>query len=203
MRLVAFVLAACVLMGGSAAAQWKEYAYITDGFAVAFPADPEVEEVAMYEIVPGKMVPARIYSVRHNNGLFKMTVADARDQVLDENAVLAHAISKMAQGGEVRIDYPHRIYRIYGRQLSIARPDGSLTTAAVFYANERLYQIESTKLAGGSDTDLIMFQQSLTFDRNVRNRTPEQVRAIVAACSRPGGPNNPAGADDPRCAAAE
>jgi hypothetical protein len=203
MRLIAFVLAA-LIVSGPAAAQWKDYSYVAEGFGLIFPADPEVEEVAMFQIVPGKMVPARIYSVRHNNGLFKMTVADARDAGLQEAPVIAHAIRQMTQGGQVKIDFPHRIYRIYGRQLSIERPNGVLTTAAVFFANERLYQIEGTRLPGGSDTDIIQFQQSLTFDRNVPNRTAQQMQAMRAACARGVGgtaaPGNPAGADDPRCA---
>jgi hypothetical protein len=62
---------------------------------------------------------------------------------------------------------------------------------------DRLYQIEGTKLAGGSNTDPIRFQQSLTFDRNVANRTPQQMQAIRAACV--GINANPAGLDDPRC----
>jgi hypothetical protein len=203
MRLIAFVLAAFVVSGPAAAQQWKEYAYIVEGFAIAFPAEPQVEET-MYQIVPGRSVPAHVYSVRENNGLFKVTVADARDTGLQEAPVVEHAVRQITQGGQVKIDYPHRIYRIYGRQLSVERPNGSLTTAAVFYANERLYQVESTRLPGGSDTDLIKFQQSLIFDRNVMNRTREQIAAIRAACTRGvagnDAPGNPAGSDDPRCA---
>jgi hypothetical protein len=52
-------------------------------------------------------------------------------------------------------------------------------------------------MGGGSDSDLIRFQQSLTFDRNVANRTAEQMASYRAACA---GINvNPAGLDDPRC----
>ena len=196
MRLIAFVLAALVV-SGPAAAEWKEFNSVSEGFGVVFPADPDVEEVAMFEVVPGKMVPARIYSARYDNSLFKMTVVDGRDAGLQEAPVIEQAIKRMTQGGELKINFPHRIYRIYGRQLSIARPDGSLTTAAVFFAHDRLYQIESTKLAGGSNSDLIRFQQSLTFDRNVANRTPQQMQAIRAACV--GINANRAGLDDPRC----
>ena len=195
MRLIAFVLAASVV-SGPAAAEWKEFNSVAEGFGVVFPADPDIQEVEKFEVVPGKMVPARIYSARYDNSLFKMTVVDGRDAGLQEGPVVDQALKKLTQGGEVKINFPHRIYRIYGRQLSVARPD-SLTTAALFFANDRLYQIESTKFAGGSDTDAIRFHQSLTFDRNVANRTTQQMQAIRAACN--GGNANPAGLDDPRC----
>jgi hypothetical protein len=204
MRLIAFVLAALVVTG-AAHAEWKEFSSVSEGFGVVFPAEPDVQEVAMFEIVPGKMVPARIYSTRYDNSLFKITVADGRDAALQEAPVIDQAIKRVTQGGELKFNIPHRIYRIYGRQLSVGRPDGSLTTAAVFFANDRLYQIESTKFTGGSDTDAIRFHQSLTFDRNVANRTPQQMQAIRAACTRGvagnDAPGNPAGFGDPRCAA--
>ena len=203
MRLIAFIVAA-LFVSGPAAAEWKDYNVIVEGFAVAFPNEPKVDEVAMYQIVPGKMVPAHIYTSSYNKGLFKVTVADARDAKLQEQPVLDQAIKQLTQGGQVKVDIPHRIYRIYGRQFSVARPNGNLTTAAVFYANERLYMIESTRLPGGSDSDLIQFQQSLIFDRNVPNRTAQQIETIRAACLRGVAgndrPGNPAGVGDPRCA---
>jgi hypothetical protein len=97
---------------------------------------------------------------------------------------------------ELKVNIPARIYRTYGRHLVIARPGGNQTTASVFFSNDRLYQLEGTTMAGGSDSDLIRFQQSLTFDRNVANRTPAQMQAFRAACA---GNANPAGLDDPRC----
>src|SRR5262245_15697379 len=207
MRLIAFALTAVVVgivSGAAAQQQWKEYNYITEGFGVQFPGEPQTEFVEKYEVAPGKTVPANVYSLRANNGLFKITVADGRDAKLNEDQVVQAAVRKLTQGGQVKVDFPHRVYRIYGRQFSVERPaQRTLTTAAVFYANERLYVIESTRMPGGSDTDLIKFQQSLIFDRNVRNRTEAQVNAIVAACK--GGvagndrPGNPAGLDDPRC----
>jgi hypothetical protein len=196
MRLIAFVLAA-VVVSGPAAAEWKEFNSVAEGFGVVFPAEPDTDDVAMFEVVPGKMVAAHIYSARYANSLFKMTIADARDAGLQEAAVIDQALKRLTQGGELKINIPHRIYRIYGRQISVARPDGSLTTAAVFFANDRLYQIESTKFAGGSDADAIRFHQSLTFDRNVANRTPQQMQAFRDACT--GINANPAGFDDPRC----
>ena len=171
---------------------------IAQGNALGEQAKPLM---ARGELVPDsiilKMVAARIYSARYDNSLFKMTVVDGRDAGLPETPVIDQALKRLTQGGELKINVPHRIYRIYGRQLSVARADGSLTTAAVFFANDRLYQIESTKFAGGSAADAIRFQQSLTFDRNVANRTPQQMQAFRAACV--GINANPAGLDDPRC----
>jgi hypothetical protein len=90
---------------------------------------------------------------------------------------------------------------VYGRQLSIAGRDGSHSTVAMFDTNGRLYQIEAKVLAGGNDTDLIRFQQSLIFDRDkIKNRDDETVKRIKEACAGSATrPNNPAGLDDPRC----
>src|SRR5215831_5896021 len=57
MRLIAFVVAALVL-SGPASAEWKEFNSVSEGFGVVFPAEPDVQEIAMFEVVPGKMVPA-------------------------------------------------------------------------------------------------------------------------------------------------
>jgi len=197
MRLIAFVLAALVV-SGPAAAEWNELSSVAEGFGIVFPADPNVDEIAMFEVVPGKNVPARIYSASYNNSVFKMTVADGRDAGLQEAPVIDQAIKRVSQGGELKVNIPARIYRTYGRQLVVARPGGNKTAAAVYFSNDRLYQLETTTLAAGSssNSDLIRFQQSLTFDRNVANRTAEQMAAYRAAC---GGNANPAGLDDPRC----
>jgi hypothetical protein len=126
-----------------------------------------------------------------------MTVVDGRDAGLQEAPVVEQALKRMTQGGELKFNIPARIYRHYGRHFSISRPNGGLTTASVFFSNDRLYQLETTMLPGGSNSDLIRFQQSLTFDRNVANRTPQEMQAIRAACV--GISANPAGLDDPRC----
>jgi hypothetical protein len=147
-------------------------------------------------------VPARIYTARQDKGVFKVTVADLANTGLAENAVIDHAVKMLSQGNEVKVDFPHRIYQVYGRQLSLAGPDGSRSTVAVFDTNGRLYQIEAKIFPGGNDTDLIRFQQSLIFDRDkLSNRSADTIKAIKEACSGPAGnvPNNPAGLDDPRC----
>ena len=181
MRSIGFVLAA-VVISAPAYAEWKEFSDINEGFAVTFPAPPTVEDVAKFEIAPGKMVPAHIYSASADKSDFKVTIAEGRGAGLQEALVIDQAMTRLKQGGELKMSLPHRIWAVYGRQVAITHPDGSTTKAAMFYVNDRLYQIEGTTHRGGSDSDLIRFQQSLILDRNATNRTPQQIAAIKAAC---------------------
>ena len=86
--------------------------------------------------------------------------------------MLDHAVQMLSQGGEIKVDIPHRISRVYGRQLSIAALDGSYSSVAVFYHKQRLYQIEGTVLPGATNltSDAIRFQQSLAFTDDSTNR---------------------------------
>jgi hypothetical protein len=196
MRLIALVLAAFVISGPAAAQSWQEYNYPEDSFSVMFPAAPKIERTP-HEVADGRMVPARVYSVRENNSELEMTVADLANTGLDEKTVIAYAVEKLSAGGVVKIDIPHRIYQVYGRQLSITGADGNLSTIALFDIGGRLYQIEAKLLPGGNDFDLIRFHQSLVFERGISNRSEEDVRAFREACR--GLNANPAGFDDPRC----
>src|SRR5262249_54344438 len=72
----------------------------------------------------------------------------------------------------------------YGRQLSIARPDGTRSTVAIFDHKGRLYQIEGKSLSTGNDATAatIRFAQSLVFTGGGSNRSPEEIQAARAAC---------------------
>jgi hypothetical protein len=171
MRVIAFIFAMFLIGGPAAAQSWKEYTYPGDAIAVAFPADPTVETTT-YQAADGHAVEARVYSVSQDGGVFRMTIADLPDAAT-EASVLDHAIKTLSRRGEIKVDIPHRISRVYGRQLSIAGPEGSRSMAAVFYFNKRLYQIEGKALPGNPNAaaDAIRFQQSLEFTDGGTNRT--------------------------------
>jgi hypothetical protein len=198
MRTIALVLAAFIASGPAAAQSWKEYSYPDYSFTVAFPADPQIETTT-YQVADGRSVRARVYTVRQNNSVLKVTVAELANTGLDESAVIGHAIKTLSAGGEVKFDIPHRIYRVYGRQLGVLGADGSRSTVAVFDHKGRLYLIEAKALPGGSDSavDTLRFQQSLVFTDGGSNRSEDAIRAIREACR--GAAFNPAGVDDPRC----
>jgi hypothetical protein len=161
MRLIAFILAAFVASSPAAAQSWTEYSYPDFAFTVSFPAEPRIE-TAIYQAADGRSAPARVYSVIQNNAVFTMTIVDLGSG-LEESAVIDHAIKTLSQGGEIKLDIPHRISRTFGRQLSIRAADGSHSSIAVFYTKQRLYQIEGKALATGNTADAIRFQQSLVF----------------------------------------
>jgi hypothetical protein len=98
----------------------------------------------------------------------------------------------MSEGGEVKINIPHRINRVYGRQLSILGRDGSRATVAVFDYNGRLYQIEGRSLSTGDDATAatIRFVQSLIFTGGGSNRSPDEIRAAQTACRGADGPES-------------
>jgi len=198
MRLIAFALAAFVAGGPAAAQNWQEYSYPAYSFTVAFPADPQIETTT-YRLADGRAVEARVYAVRQNDSVFTVTVAELGNTGLDERAVIDHAAKTLSEGSEVKINIPHRVYQVYGRQLSIAGADGSRSTVAVFDFNGRLYQIEGKALPGGNPLDMLRFQQSLVFTGGGSNRSAETIRAIREACRSATGVANPAGEDDPRC----
>jgi hypothetical protein len=198
MRKMLLALATFVLSGPVTAEEWPEYTYADDAFAVRFPVPPRIESTT-YRLADGRCLSARVYSVNRNDGAFKVTVADLANTNLDEAAVIDHAVRTLSKGGEVRINLPHRVYHVYGRQLTIQRADGSRNVTALLDYKAHLYQIEGEMLPGGNPLDALLFQQSLVFTDGGSNRSQETIEKYRAACR--GRSFDPAGFDDPRCSA--
>jgi hypothetical protein len=170
MRQIAVILALLAASAPATAQSWKEYRDPAYSFAVSFPGDPTIT-MTTYQ-AGDRPVEARVYSVAEDNAVFKVTIAEIADPALDEKAVIDQAIENLAQGGEIKVNIAHRVGRVFGRQLSIVGADGSRLSAAVFYLNGRLYQIEGRALATGEDAtgEAIRFQQSLVFTDRASNR---------------------------------
>jgi hypothetical protein len=181
MRLIALFLAVFVVSVPAAAQGWTEYSYPSYAFTVSFPADPRIE-TSTYQAANGRSAQAHVYSVTQDDAVFKMTVVDLSDAAMEERAVIDHAVKMLSQGGEIKVDIPARINRVHGRQLSIVGPDGSHSSAAVFFHKGRLYQIEGKALTGNEAASYaIRFQQSLVFTGGESNR-PDTVREARRNC---------------------
>lgn len=202
MRSIAFVLATFVAGAPAAAQGWEEYSYPEYAFSVAFPADPQVVTTT-YQVVDRLSVPARIYSVRQTNVVFRMMVAELEGTNLEESAVVDHAIATLSRDATIRINIPARIYQVYGRQLTVEGADGSRSMVQLFDYKDRLYQIEAKALPGQNVSDLqstvVRFHQSLSFNDGGSNRSEEAIRAIHEVCRGLVNPAFGAGLDDPAC----
>src|SRR5580704_9036396 len=137
MRRIVFIIAVSVFAGSAAAQNWQEYSYPDYSFKVSFPADPQLEATT-YRVADDRTVEAHVYAVRQDGSVLKVTVADLADTGLEESAVIDHAIRTLSEGGEVKVNIPHRINRVFGRQLSIVGGDGSRVAVALFDYNGRL-----------------------------------------------------------------
>jgi hypothetical protein len=179
MRLIVCLFAVLVAGTAAQAQGWQEYAYPTYAFGVAFPAEPKVETTT-YPAPDGRTAHAHVYSVTQNDAVFKMTVVDLPG--MEENAVIDHAVKTLAQGGEIKLDIPARVARVFGRQLSIVGADGARSSDASFYHLGRLYQIEGKAISGNEASSYaIRFQQSLIFTGGETNR-PDIVREAPRNC---------------------
>ena len=162
MRVINFILAVIAASAPANAQAWSEYQYPSEGFAVAFPAEPKLQTTP-YQAPGGRLVEARVYSVVKEGGEFKVTVADLSQTEMSEGNIMAYAVLMLSRRGEIKFDIPHSTRRIIGRQASIDGVDGSQIYASVFFHNRRLYQIEGTVPVRGSTADAIRFQQSFDF----------------------------------------
>ena len=184
MRLFMLVPVIFAVAGPAAAESWQEYSYPDYSFRVSFPAEPQIE-VTTYRVTDDRAVEAHVYAVHRQDAEFTITVAELADPAPEETAVIDRAINTLSAGGEVKVNIPHRINRVFGRQLSIVQGDGSRTAAAVFDYNGRLYQIEGKSLPTGGDAtaDAIRFVQSLIFTGGGTNRSADDIRAGRGVCN--------------------
>jgi hypothetical protein len=162
MRLIGIFLA-LFFTGSAKADDWKEYANPEYSFTIHFPVDPTVE-AATYRTADGRAFEAHTFSVEQPTGLFKVTVIEMPGEQTGEDAsVVKEAAKAVAAGDVIKFDIPHRVRAVYGRQLGVAGTNGGYTYVALFYRNNRLYQIEGKAfVAGGqAEVDAARFQQSL------------------------------------------
>ena len=181
---VAFIPVIFAVTGPAAAQNWQEYSYPDYSFRVSFPADPQIETTT-YQITDDRAVEARVYAVHRKDAEFKVTVAELADPAPEETALIDHAIRMLSAGGEVKVNIPHRINWVFGRQFSILQGDGSRAAVALFDYNGRLYQIEGKSVPTGT-ADAIRFVQSLIFTGGGSNRSADDIRAGRGACSAAG-----------------
>ena len=105
-------------------------------------------------------------------------MVDFGNAEIDGPTIMARSINAAQRWGDVKLDIPARVQRTLGRYLNIAGHDGSHSVAAVFFTENRLYEIEGTVAASNPDAlsgEMVRFQQSLRFMGRAAGRSYTRV----------------------------
>jgi hypothetical protein len=167
MRIFAFVILTFVLAAGPASA-WQEYIYLDRGFAIQFPAKPQVTS-APYQSTLVKGLRSDIYSVEDDHVLYRVTVVDLAGHTdAGANFLNEAAYNLMREGDVLFSDFP-RVYQeekaIYGVTLVVDRPDGRRVRTSLYSNKGRLYLADAIVLPARGDKDMTVPSR---FDQTVR-----------------------------------
>ena len=163
-------LALTMAPAGAMAQEWKAYSYPSPGFAVQFPAPPDIEQDSFKGFpgkdIPGQALPMTRYLLRENGIVFSLEVIDFSATQADSLETIAEAEKSFGTAGKVTVAIDSRINREFGRELSVAGDDGSRSTVAIFFVSRRLVELVAKALPPNplaKSADAIQFQQSLQF----------------------------------------
>jgi hypothetical protein len=169
--IVALVIAVSPAMGQ---ADWQEYVYPEDRFAIQFPAEPSLR-TAPYETLIASGVEARIYSVEFENILFEATVVEL-DGLMEEGANFAieaaYVIQHLPDVKLIASDFPRIGFQrnapvIFGLTTVADTNDGRRIRSTAYVTNGRFYKIDAIVLPARSDKDQAVpsrFDQTLRFN---------------------------------------
>ena len=176
MRLHGLVGALLFLTPGAALAEgdfpWPEFSYPEAGFAAQYPAEPKLEmrDYATAQ-VPAGSVRERVYSTNSGGVIYTVNVADFTRTPAEKEKTIEEAVKKTTARGKVTHDESGaRIDFNYGREVRVEDADGTSYTNAIFFIDNRLYQIMVTYPKVNSDpvgsSGIHFFQQAFRLLRN-------------------------------------
>ncbi len=172
MRGVTFFIAALVMAASpaKAAAEWVEYVYPEDRFAIQFPAEPSMRSAPLETILaPG--VTANVYSLEFENILFEATVVEL-DGLAGRGANFLNEVAyNLQRSGNVTFhDFP-RVANgqnaTFGHTMVVDTEDGRRIRSTSYFANGRFYKVNATVLPSRGDLDQAFpsrFDQTIRFN---------------------------------------
>lgn len=153
MRLIsAFFVAGLMIFPVPAQAAWEQYINQDFGFGVDFPTEPTIETGTYQGAVAGTN-ESTIIMAEDGGLVYKVTVVDFSDRLIDAGSILEEAVYLMTISGELVIDIIARAGpwegAVYGRRLTVDVEDGTRSTASIFLTKGNLFIFESIVPVGG------------------------------------------------------
>ena len=145
MRSVALVAAAMLSAAPSQAAEggWPEFSYPEAGFAAQYPSRPTMVERSYQTVLaPDGSVRERVYSVNSGGVMYIVAIADFTASKPTENRAIDEAARALIARGRLTHDVSARIDWHYGREIRVEDDNGTSFTNAIFYIDNKIYQIE-------------------------------------------------------------
>jgi hypothetical protein len=145
MRSIAAISALAFLSVQPAAGEWiwPEFSFPEEGFAAQFPSEPKVEErIYQTALVPGGATKERVYTAESGGATYIIAVADFGRERTTENRAIDEAARKLTSKGMLTHDVSARIEWHYGRSMRVEDGGGTSYTSAIFYIDNKVYQIE-------------------------------------------------------------
>jgi len=152
------------LVSQPAAAQaWKEYSFKEAGFAAQYQGQPKVEERS-YASALASPIAEHVYSQNTGGVDYVVAIADFGSAKAEENKTIDEAVNALITRGKLTHDERARVDFHYGREIRVEAPDGTSYTDAIFFIDNKLFQIEVIYPAMNSDpagsSGIHFFQQA-------------------------------------------
>lgn len=138
-------IAALLLTNPVAAAEggWPEFSYPEAGFAAQYPARPNLAQRSYQTaLVPEGVVTERVYSVDSGGVVYMVSIADFTAAKPIENRAIDEAARATLAKGRLTHDVSARIDWHYGREIRVEDNGGTSYTNAIFYIDNKIYQIQ-------------------------------------------------------------
>lgn len=166
MRGICGVLFVGLVMSSAAQAQeWRTYSYPDPGFAIQFPAAPDVQ-TAQFKNAVGVTLPVTRYVVRQDGVQYTLSVVNYSNTNADALSAIGEAARAFKAQGKVSANSGARVNGSSGRELTITASDGSRSDIAIFFVGNRLYTAVGQALPPNPQersADTARFQHSLQF----------------------------------------
>lgn len=188
------LISGLVMSSAAHAQQWQTYTYPNPGFAIQFPAVPDVQ-TAKFKNASGVTLPVTRYVVRQEGVEYTLTVANYSSTNADALGTIGETARSFSAQGKVNSNTGARINASYGRELTVTASDGSRSDIAIFFIDSHLYTAVGRSLPPNPldrAAETARFQQSLQFPddngdfRGLRARSKPTVSTVANALTNDG-----------------